>query len=273
MIELGGSASLTVLVEGRANLWELPAPFDPDGAPIPDVDLLARPSEIARDAGRELRLRRYFTYDMVPRVAGTFEVPEILVPYFDPESASFSVARAPALAIEVRASPEPASEVRTPAAAAPLSAGGPDPFDRRLRLAAAGLVAGTAGLALIAWARAHRRTGPRREVQELLDRAARERGEGEIARSNALIARALRTALEASLPGALSRSAEEIVASAGDDPELHHAATLLSQLDSARFSEALDGAPDPDAASHTALRVSARRHQRKQAPTGARSEP
>ena len=96
-------------------------------------------------------------------------------------------------------------------------------------------------------------------MQELLDRAAQERGEGEIAPSNALIARALRTALEGSLPGARSLSAEELVTSAGDDPDLRQAATLLSQLDSARFSGALDRAPDPDAASRAALRVSTRK--------------
>jgi hypothetical protein len=258
VVELGESASLTVLVQGRANLWELPVPFDSDADPIPDVDVLARPSEIARDAGRELRLRRYFTYDLVPRAAGSFEVPEILVPYFDPESTRFAVARAPALEVLVRASPGPTSEAGAPMAPAPLSARDSDPSDHGLRLVVAGLVAGTAALALIVWARARAHTGPRREVQELLERAAQQRGEGEIERSNALIARALRTALEVSLPGARSRSAEELVTSAGDDPDLCHAATLLYQLDSARFSEALDGAPDPDAATRAALRISVR---------------
>jgi hypothetical protein len=258
VIELGGSASLTVLVEGRANLWELPVPFDPDAAPIADVDLLARPSEIARDAGRGLRLRRYFTYDLVPRAPGTFEVPEILVPYFDPESTRFAVARAPALAVEVRASPGPAREARSPGAPGPREVGDSGSPELGLRLAAAALVVSTAALALIVWARARRRTEPRREVRALLDQATQERREGEIERSNALIARALRAALEGSLPGARSRSAEELVTSAGDDPDLRHASTLLSQLDNARFSDALHGAPDPDAASHAALRISAR---------------
>jgi hypothetical protein len=259
VVELGGSVSLTVLVEGRANLWELPAPFDPDGAPIPDVDLLGRPSEIARDVGRELRLRRYFTYDLVPRSAGTFEVPEIRVPYFDPESARFAVARAPALVVRVRTSPGPTSEAHAPVTPGPPSAGDSHSDGRGLRLAVAALVAGTASLALIVWARARRRSEPRRELQELLVRADRARREGEIGRSNELIAQALRTALEARLPGARSRSAEELVVRAGDDPDLLHAATLLCQLDNARFSEALDGAPDPDAASRAALRISGRK--------------
>lgn len=258
-VELGGSVALTVLVEGRANLWELPAPFAPDGAPIPDVDLLARPSELARDAGRELRLRRYFSYDLVPRSPGSFEVPEILVPYFDPDSARFVLASAPALTVQVLPPPEPTSDARAPTASVPPSAGDLDPSGRDLRLAAVALGAGATALAVIAWARARRRSAPRRRVQELLEQAAREREEGELARSNALIARALRTALEIRIPGALSRSGEELVTSAGDDPDLGHAATLLCQLDRTRFSEALDGTLDPDVASRAALRISRQR--------------
>lgn len=259
-IELGASATLTVLVQGRANLWELPTPFDPESTPVPDVDFLARPSELARDVGRELRLRRYFSYDLVPRAVGTFEVPEIRVPYFDPTSARFAVARAPALTLEVRAAPGPSEEER--ARASPAAKGGthpdPDPDGGGLPLLGAGLVAGAGALALAAWVRSRRRSEPKRQVEDLLDQAAEERGDGEITRSNALISRALRMALEGRLPGARSRSAEELVASAGDDPDLLRAATLLSQLDDARFSGVLERAPDPDAATRAALRISAR---------------
>ena len=57
------------------------------------------------------------------------------------------------------------------------------------------------------------------------------------------------------MPGARSRSAEEILASAGDDPDLRDAARLLCELDGARFSGALDRAPDPETAARAALRL------------------
>jgi hypothetical protein len=254
-LELGGSASLTVLVEGRANLWALPAPFDADRSPIPNVDLLARPPELTRIAGWELRLRRTFSYDLVPRTEGDFEVPEILVPYFDPQTARFVVARAPPLAVRVRVSAGPTREARGTAPSDTLQASEPEPSDPRLPGVAGWLVVGALAIAVVVFARSRRRAEPGREIQELLDRAAQEREDGEIVRSNASIARALRTALERRLPGARSRSAEEILASAGDDADLRHAARLLCELDGVRFSGALDRAPDPEAAGRAALRL------------------
>ena len=77
-----------------------------------------RPPELARDAGRWLRLRRYWTYDLVPRRAGRLELAEIRVPYFDPGTRRFAEAVLEPIAIDVAAAPpDPAQRPRVEVAA------------------------------------------------------------------------------------------------------------------------------------------------------------
>lgn len=260
-LPLGGAARLSILVEGEADLFDLASPFDPGATASADLEILVRPPELARDAGRRLRLRRWFRYDLVPHRAGSFELPALEVPWLDPASGRYerASARVPRLVVHEAASADPERRARGAGTGTAASA---EP--RRSRV---GILAGLAALgallaAALVLARRLRERGDGAEVRVRaeLERAGAARAAGERERASAALARALRLAFEvAGLPAARTRSAEEILDAAAGDAELRAAADLLARLDRARFAEGPDAAPREEVVAEAALRLVARR--------------
>jgi hypothetical protein len=228
-VALGETLRVSVLVQGDTNVWDAPSPRA--ALEAAGVEVFEHPAELARDAGRALVLRRYFTFDLVPRRSGLLRLPELRVPYFDPVARRYAEASAQLAAVEVvEAAPAPAGGDVRPARIPPAA-------QRRapVWLAAAGAAALAGALALaLAWRRRRRAApaSPRAETERWLAaaRAAERRADAEAAAAAA--GRALRAALRAA-PGL---SAEEIAAGLPAEGPAHEAGRLLAQLERARFA-------------------------------------
>jgi hypothetical protein len=236
-VALGETISVSVVVSGETNVWAAPAPFAGAFA-SQEAELFDRPPELARDSGRRLELRQYYTFDLVPRRAGTLALPALSVHYFDPATRRFEEARAPALALQVdeRANaPEPPGEE-------PVSAADDTPAQGRPRMVAIAVVAALVGAAAGAWLahrglRTRRATRARAEPARAANAALRAAlGAGDAAAAGAAAARALRLALAAEWPGAQQRTVEELAAGARGDAARAQVA-LLARLEAARFAE------------------------------------
>jgi hypothetical protein len=238
-VALGETVQISRAVEGPSNLWEVRSPLE--GAfSLPDGELFIRHGSMARDAGRQLILRRYFSYDLVPRRVGTIRIPEIRIPYFDPETRRFD---------EVVLS-ESALTVTAPPAVAPEAARGEaratnqreEVRDGGSGLVGIALLAGLAAALGLARLRRSRRASPSRGIDAALEQAEAAREAGEDAAAASILARALRMALEARIPGARALTAEEILARALDEPT-RKLAERLARLDRERFQPC---APPPE---------------------------
>ena len=97
-MHLGESISVSILVRGAANLWDLPRPL---GAHAIDAELFWKPPGIDLEAGERLYLRRYFRFDIVPRKTGPLMIPAIRVPYYDSRTGHYEVAEAKAITLDV----------------------------------------------------------------------------------------------------------------------------------------------------------------------------
>ena len=106
VVALGGSAGLWILVQGLANLWAIDAPLREGD--LPGAEVFAERPGLEIDAGRDLAVRRTFRYRLVPRRTGALEIPEVAIPYFDPATGRYALARGPARTLRVE--PEPAPE-------------------------------------------------------------------------------------------------------------------------------------------------------------------
>lgn len=234
-IALGESVRLSIVARGTGNLWTVRPRFVPELEPD-EFEVFARPPETARDVGRSLSVRRYFAFDLVPRRAGTLQLPRVELDFFDPETGRYEVAHADAGRISVA----PArARMPAPAAATPLRIAPPpppQPSGRRWILPAAGGIV-AAIVALGVWLRRRRAPDPWAEVERLA--AIARAGETPEERARAAGA-ALRTALARALPEARALSAEELIARAPGGGAPHAAAKLVSRIESARFA----GTPD-----------------------------
>lgn len=115
-VTVGHSATLTVTVAGEGHLESLPAPRIRPGAWDGAVEVLgpqSAPSDAPGLAVPDAR-QRSWQYLLVPRRAGSWELPAVEVPYFDPETERYRVARTALPALRVR----PAATGRTAEAAA-----------------------------------------------------------------------------------------------------------------------------------------------------------
>jgi hypothetical protein len=237
-VQLGESVRVSVLVRGEANLWEVRAPFE-DGFDPELAELFQRPRKLARDVGRRLALRRYFTFDIVPRRVGPLDVPEVRVAYFDPASAGYRVARARGQRVEVgERAPAAAAAPAPPGTGGEAGRAGPQRRTRPARWA--WLVAGGAVLASgLVGLRRRRTRAPDVwvRVKEELALALAAEKQSEADQAAAALARALRLALSEALPDAPTLSTEEIFerTASGEPREL---ALLLQRLDRTRFAAA-----------------------------------
>jgi hypothetical protein len=240
-LRVGESLRVVVTLRGGGNLWTQGRPLPQ----LPGVEVFERPAETALEPAASLGVRRSFSFDLVPHEAGDLAVPEIALDYFDPKLRRYAVARAPGATVRVSERAAPAEMGRGEpgrAGSAPDAAGA---IARGLVIGA--VVAAAAVGATLAWRRRGRpETGAR--VADALREADRAALEGRAADSAAALARALRLALAARIPGALGLSAEEVAARAqapGAPAATAEAARLLLALDGARFAAGSAGSPHP----------------------------
>jgi hypothetical protein len=225
-LRLGRSARVSVVVEGQANVWDVPAPF---AEGMPGAELLAHPPQLARDAAARLSLRRHFEYDLVPLRTGSLELPGIEVAYFEPSHARFAMAATPGIPVRVApAAADPPSPEQTAASAR-------TPSGAVWTTLTLGILAATA-LVVLRLRRRRSRNGTRAALQGALRDADAARAAGDEESERRALTRALRLALERRLPGARALSSQELQTAAADRPELRTAAELLARQDAERFA-------------------------------------
>jgi hypothetical protein len=249
-IALGESLGLAIRAAGAANLWDAVAPFAAS-RDLPGVDVHTRPSELERDASRNLVVQRSFAYDLVPRAAGDFTIPALRLPYFDPATERFAVAETAPLHFVVElaaATPAPAPRVSRARDEGASSV-------RVLALLVAALsLAMLVGIAAFAIALGRRRNRGRaalRAAAPMLDEASAAIARGDRAATARALAAALRAALEARVPGTSALTAEELARR--DEASLRAAGEALRDLDRARFGADAGGARPLDVAAVRAL--------------------
>ncbi len=220
-LSLGESARLWVLVAGAANTWSVAAPFGPV---LGDADLFADPASLEIDLSPALRVTHTFRYRLVPRASGRLRVPPVEIPYYDPASGDFGVARSREVALEV--SPRLAPAEARPRTSDPRTRSGRGPA---LWALAAALAGGAAWLARSRW----RAPGAaeRREVRALLVRARAQEAGDDVLRE------ALRRAVRLHLPEAAALTPDELRDRARGHPALADAAEILAILERARFGD------------------------------------
>jgi hypothetical protein len=132
-VAAGDAATFTVTLSGAGHLQGLPAPALPELSGLRTFPPQQRSDETL--AGTRVRGRRSWSYVLVPEAPGEYVLPEIEVPYFDPSTAEYRVARAPVSALTVSAPALPAAAVE-PAEAdsppAPIAASAGSPPDTAL---------------------------------------------------------------------------------------------------------------------------------------------
>lgn len=242
---IGQSTTLTVTIVGEGHLESLSAPrLEPrDG-----IDALG-PQAVAGDPAANAGKQRSWEYLLVPRRAGSWELPPVEVPYFDPETERYLVARATLPELVVR----PAPAERADGSAGGGVAGSIRPI-RSAALPAPGLWSGgwrstlpwalaVPSLATLVLLLARRRPRggsgaglPRRHLDEAL-RADHPR------RSAAAIERAWRDFLAEALgvPEAVpaARWPDEALARGADRPATRELRTLVDDLHYLRFAPEL----------------------------------
>jgi len=233
-VALGQSLALVITVRGAANAWDAADPLDPR-RDLAGVDVYANPPTTERETGRHLEVRRAFSFDLVPRSIGQFEVPALRVPYFDPERERYEIAETAALPFTVEA---PASEAVRPVA--PAATASPRSDVPRGNFGAPVIIALVlSALFGVAVATLRRRVGQRaalRAAEPLLADAATASVRGDSLATARALAAALRAALETRVPGAGALAAEEIAAR--DEASLRAIGEALVDLDRLRFGAA-----------------------------------
>ena len=233
-VALGQSLALVITVRGAANAWDAADPLDPR-RDLAGVDVYANPPTTERETGRHLEVRRAFSFDLVPRSIGQFEVPALRVPYFDPERERYEIAETAALSFTVEA---PASEAVRPVA--PAATASPRSDVPRGNFGAPVIIALVlSALFGVAVATLRRRVGQRaalRAAEPLLADAATASVRGDSLATARALAAALRAALETRVPGAGALAAEEIAAR--DEASLRAIGEALVDLDRLRFGAA-----------------------------------
>jgi hypothetical protein len=98
-IALGQTAQLWILVRGGGNVWSTAPPLTENA--LPGVDVFAEPPSTDIAAERSFSARRTFRFRIVPRSPGRVQLPEVAIPWFDPETSSYRRAVGPARTLVV----------------------------------------------------------------------------------------------------------------------------------------------------------------------------
>ncbi|MEN9798995.1 MAG: hypothetical protein RL653_2691 [Pseudomonadota bacterium] len=121
-VELGQPVTVRLVLEGRGNLKNvtLPPLTGPEGLKIYDPTVTDQPPPRGKLGGR-----RVIEYLVLPQNTGTFTLPSVAFPYFDPQSQRYEVSRSPPLTFTV----VPGAGGNAPAPVAGLP---PDPGPRNV---------------------------------------------------------------------------------------------------------------------------------------------
>lgn len=238
---VGDAMRLTVSVSGEGNVKLFPRP----ALDLRDANVVPAGERVTLSADSlEVSGVKEFDWLVTPLHEGRLVLPQLRYPYFDPRERSYSVARAPALAVDVApgslAAVEPGTKSRAPwpvrseyRGALPLEPYQHPPFWWVL------FVAPVPAVALAVVRRPRRRRTVSRSPRRALNRLARDASTDarEIRRAFlASLAQRLRVSVSSIAdPRGLSRYARR----AGAAPETaSRAAALLEELDSAAFGTA-----------------------------------
>lgn len=101
-VTLGETARLSVRIEGPGTVWRVDPAVERMLAPG-DADVFVLDADEQRDKGRELSIRTYRRYDVVPRRTGALIFPGLRVASFDPASERFDEHVLPDLTLQVAA--------------------------------------------------------------------------------------------------------------------------------------------------------------------------
>jgi hypothetical protein len=256
-LQAGEAATLTVTLSGEGHLQSLADPV----VAAPEGLRLFPPQEEASDevAGTTVRGRRSWSYVVVPERPGRYTLPELALPYFDPASAEYRVASAPALELAAVEAPAPPGSSPEPAAAATAAPAAPAWLRHRAALGLAGGAAGL-GLATLAWwsLRRGRRLGspgptgqagrraPRSERRRLAERLREAGRESRPRQAAAAIEDAWREFLHGRWqipPGAPSPQWPDLLAERGANPQAaRDLARLADDLHYLRYAPQLSSA-------------------------------
>ena len=234
-VALGDTVRISVRIEGEGNLWNVPSPF-PDEEAIDGAELFPLRPTLAHDRGRRLRLRHYFSYDLVPRRTGLLKVPAVHLPYFDPSTKRYARASVPEITVEVVDAVKAAGRLASLAPGARQATHGDENAgnDANGGTWLAGVFLLTAlGAGVFFWRHRRARSAGLRQARALLSDAAIDA---------ASAGRALRLALSSRIADAFQLTPEEILARCDSAAE-REAAACLSELESSRFSGETLSAP------------------------------
>ncbi|MGE5233960.1 MAG: BatD family protein [Acidobacteriota bacterium] len=265
-IHAGEAATLKLTFAGRGNLQSLGDPPPPQLDGVRVFPPQRGSSEDVQADGVESR--RTWSYVLVPERPGSWALPPIEVPYFDPATHTYAVAQGPSVdlsalpavqaAAPIPPAPTPAAIASQPPASSSPAPGGSAAAAGRATLTAVAAGAGTLALLGVGVGFALRRrpgAAPRRRLRERLARAGHEERPRQAASE---IEEAWREYLQArwSVPaGAPSGQWPDLLARQGADPEAaRELAALADDLHYLRYA--------PQLSSAEALREEVRRRSR-----------
>lgn len=96
-VSLGETVRVAVMLRGNGNLWDARDPLPP----LENAEVFRSRPVLRVDRGAKLSVARHFIYDVVPRKEGDLVIPEIVVPYFDPVTATYHQAHASETIVKV----------------------------------------------------------------------------------------------------------------------------------------------------------------------------
>jgi hypothetical protein len=248
-IELGDTLHFSTTLHGEGNVWDAAPLLDRgalESAPM-RVEVFPADSTVMFERGTRLQARRSDRFDIVPRTLGTFEIRTRAVSWYDPERRVFARATPSVVRVEV----VPATQATDDAGQANASGVGPEspprapPAESRdtasagqtqtlwIALLAAGLLAVPIAGLFVLRACQDRRSAP---GDPAVDHDAHSWAAARDREIRAALAR-----LDPEIAGLTPR---DLLARAGGDPRLMHAAETLAGLERLRFDQT---GPAPDA--------------------------
>ena len=101
-LEVGDAATLTLTLDGEGHLQGVTAPELPD---LPEIEIFP-PQQQSEESLRRKKVtgKRTWSFVLVPQKPGTWELPSIEIPYFDPKKERYEIARTEGFELQVSGS-------------------------------------------------------------------------------------------------------------------------------------------------------------------------
>ena len=100
-LRLGETLRVSVHVRGPANLWNVDPPFA-GGAAFGGAEVFARRPSLDYELGGRLQVRRLLRFVVVPIMVVSLVIPEVAIPFYDPDRGRYDVARSPEIRLEIQ---------------------------------------------------------------------------------------------------------------------------------------------------------------------------